>query len=393
MRIYHGSKKIVSMPICDSGNGHNDFGGGFYATESEELAREWAAIDEKGGFLNIYELDADGLNILDLGSDEYDLLSWVAMIIKNRRMKLYSIDEVNTKEHIISEYLPDVDNIDIIKGYRADNANFSYCMAFIRGNITLQDLKAYIFDSSPCEQLLLRTKKALEHIEFTETETVDGGIYYPRRMLSSPDRCKEDAISSLGELTEYITECTPEFSPDRFLHMFVISGYAERYEAGDPCIVSGLSGTELHHKVLEACGLGRSDWSEPLTVITNERAFHTGELLGYYQQRSGLPFSDIISHIPYARLLSMYDEIKDMEYKDASVIIDRKIDERRSAATKLQAHRKRLGLSQKALSIASGVNIRTLQQYEIGDKDISRAAAGKVISLSHALHCNPRNIL
>ena len=52
MKLYHGSKKIVSMPSCDQNNEHSDFGRGFYAAESEELAREWAAADEKGGFVN-----------------------------------------------------------------------------------------------------------------------------------------------------------------------------------------------------------------------------------------------------------------------------------------------------------------------------------------------------
>ena len=61
--------------------------------------------------------------------------------------------------------------------------------------------------------------------------------------------------------------------------------------------------------------------------------------------------------------------------------------------TRLQAYRKRLGLSQKELSELTGVNLRTLQQYEVRDKDINKASMEKVISLADALYCNPKDLL
>lgn len=38
--IYHGSEKIIENPIFGGGKRNNDFGFGFYCTESEELAKE-----------------------------------------------------------------------------------------------------------------------------------------------------------------------------------------------------------------------------------------------------------------------------------------------------------------------------------------------------------------
>ena len=42
--IYHGSEKIVDQPIFGEGKINNDFGLGFYCTESEKLAKEWATV-------------------------------------------------------------------------------------------------------------------------------------------------------------------------------------------------------------------------------------------------------------------------------------------------------------------------------------------------------------
>ena len=39
MIIYHGSAKIIEKPVFGMGNPNNDYGLGFYCTESEELAK------------------------------------------------------------------------------------------------------------------------------------------------------------------------------------------------------------------------------------------------------------------------------------------------------------------------------------------------------------------
>ena len=40
--IYHGSDHIVGLPKFGSGKSYNDYGLGFYCTETIELAKEWA---------------------------------------------------------------------------------------------------------------------------------------------------------------------------------------------------------------------------------------------------------------------------------------------------------------------------------------------------------------
>ena len=53
-----------------------------------------------------------------------------------------------------------------------------------------------------------------------------------------------------------------------------------------------------------------------------------------------------------------------------------------------QCLKKAAGLTQKELSQLAGVNLHTLQQYEIGSKDINKASGQTINSLAQVLHCN-----
>ncbi len=65
----------------------------------------------------------------------------------------------------------------------------------------------------------------------------------------------------------------------------------------------------------------------------------------------------------------------------------------RSTPTRLQLQRKKYGCSQRELAEKTGVNIRTLQQYEAGTKDIRKASAVSVLSLANVLGCSIEDII
>lgn len=73
--VYHGSKQIVEFPIFGPGRKNNDFGLGFYCTESINLAKEWAVSSLSDGFANRYTVDSEYLNILNLNSSDYTILN------------------------------------------------------------------------------------------------------------------------------------------------------------------------------------------------------------------------------------------------------------------------------------------------------------------------------
>ncbi|MFR4015042.1 MAG: DUF3990 domain-containing protein [Holdemanella porci] len=86
--LYHGSEKIIENPIFGAGKKNNDFGLGFYCTESNDLAKEWAVSSLNNGFSNKYTLDTEYLKVLNLNSSDYTILNWIAILVEHR---LFSI--------------------------------------------------------------------------------------------------------------------------------------------------------------------------------------------------------------------------------------------------------------------------------------------------------------
>ena len=72
--------------------------------------------------------------------------------------------------------------------------------------------------------------------------------------------------------------------------------------------------------------------------------------------------------------------------------VEKRIIEEPTAPT-LQTQRKISGYTQKELAEKVGVNLRTLQQYEIRAKDINKAAGTTLLALSKVLGCRVEDLL
>ena len=200
-----------------------------------------------------------------------------------------------------------------------------------------------------------------------------------------------DAMRNLGEMTEYAHDaCGVE--PDRALAYFIISGFSERFENGDPRVVSGMSGTELYQASCIKCGMAKENWPKALVRYTTEAYYWIGYILAYYQWTVNLPFGKIISVVPASDLLRMYPALHTTS-DDKAIETINELYLSRNQVLRLQAYRKRIGLSQSELARRSGVNLRTLQQYESGAKSIKRASAESVIALADVLHCSPKDLI
>lgn len=190
-KIYHGSVKIIEKPRYGAGRRDNDYGFGFYCTEDLELAKEWAASDERGGFVNCYEVDEEGMSFLNLQQSpekiepadrERIVLQWMALLLDNRAVRLGSPVEKRGKEFICSRFLMDISNYDYLIGYRADDSYFSYARAFLSNTLTIGQLSAAMRPGDLGLQYVVRSPRMFDRIYFLEALSVDGGIYYPKRM-------------------------------------------------------------------------------------------------------------------------------------------------------------------------------------------------------------------
>ena len=181
MIIYHGSQQIVEVPKYGMGKIYNDYGQGFYCTQSDELAKEWACSVKKDGYANKYLLDMTGLNIMKLTDGEFNILNWLAMLLNNRKFDINNNVGAAAREYLLENFLPDTSSVDVIIGYRADDSYFSFAEDFVNNTISVRDLNVAMQLGNLGEQVVLVSPKAFEQIEFLEYVTVDYREYYYKR--------------------------------------------------------------------------------------------------------------------------------------------------------------------------------------------------------------------
>lgn len=202
--------------------------------------------------------------------------------------------------------------------------------------------------------------------------------------------CLETVMKNLGEAFDYASN-TCNIDMDVFMDMFITSGYDKMFEDGNPKVISGISGTELVLNVFDKIGYMK-DTPKPQCNFDYSPEYWCGWILAYYQWQTGLTFKYIHSQISMREILMLYPTLHEANEKKFVDIINEKI-KNKIGTTRLQQMRKNIGFSQKELAEKSGINLRTLQQYELGTKDINKASAMSVYALAKALNCEVKDLL
>lgn len=203
--IYHGSQQIVEVPKFGVGKTYNDYGQGFYCTESIELAKEWACPIKNDGYLNKYVLHFEGLNVMHLTNGEYNILNWLAILLKNRKFDITSPVGNSAREFILERFLPNTDNIDVMIGYRADDSYFSFAEDFVNNVISLRDLERAMQLGSLGEQIVLLSERSFKQIEFVGQEIADYREYYYKR-AERDKNAREEYVSQKKNLQQLIND-------------------------------------------------------------------------------------------------------------------------------------------------------------------------------------------
>lgn len=179
--IYHGSSRVIQRPVFGAGKAYNDYGKGFYCTEHLDLAKEWGCSEGSDGFANHYILETEGLKILDLSSEEYTILNWLAILMENRIGRLSTPIEKRGRAYLLENFLPDYKSYDVIRGYRADDSYFSFARAFVQNTISLAQLGYAMKLGKLGEQIVLISEKAFNSLCFVAYTVADHTIYYTKK--------------------------------------------------------------------------------------------------------------------------------------------------------------------------------------------------------------------
>lgn len=180
--IYHGSPRIIERPVLGIGNPNNDYGLGFYCTQSLEIAKEWACSNEEDGFANQYGLDLTGLSVLSLTGGDYHILNWLYVLLENRRFRIGGEVAKQAKTYISEHFAVDYKGYDIIKGYRADDSYFSFASAFLNNTISVQQLERAMVLGKLGEQIVLMSQKAFSSIGFENAIPASREVYFPKKL-------------------------------------------------------------------------------------------------------------------------------------------------------------------------------------------------------------------
>ncbi len=199
--IYHGSKQIVETPTFGEGKKNNDFGLGFYCTESNDLAKEWAVSSLRDGFSNRYTLDTEYLNILSLNSPDYTILNWVAVLVANRLFSIKTPVARRARQYLIDNFGVNVNAYDLITGYRADDSYFDYAEAFLNNGITVEQLSRAMQLGKLGEQIVIKSKFAFSKIKYEGFETAEKDTYYVLRKARD-DEANQMYLDILDEETD-----------------------------------------------------------------------------------------------------------------------------------------------------------------------------------------------
>lgn len=222
------------------------------------------------------------------------------------------------------------------------------------------------------------------------------------------------ACDLLGRMLDFAAH-SMHIDPESMMGLFTASCTASEFERGDIGLITGMSGVELTYKVLDRSGIEYERRSQRLSASLSGE-YHSGYAIAFLQWEQNISFEEIISHLSISELPELYQEhktelleklpwdISESDRSDALYALGHKFiaavsdiyhssNQSHVSNSRLKDIRIKSGLSQSQLAKASGVPLRTIQQYEQRQKSINKARAEYLIMLSSALNCDAAVLL
>lgn len=193
LTIYHGSEQIIEVPTFGVGKKNNDFGLGFYCTQSNHLAKEWAVSSLRNGFSNRYTIDTEYLNILNLNSPDYTILNWIAILVEHRLFSIKTPVARRAKHYLIDNFSVNVNAYDVIVGYRADDSYFDYADSFLNNSISIEQLARAMRLGKLGEQVVIKSQYAFSKLNYMGFDIAEKDIFYVLR------KARDDEANQLYE--------------------------------------------------------------------------------------------------------------------------------------------------------------------------------------------------
>jgi len=191
-----------------------------------------------------------------------------------------------------------------------------------------------------------------------------------------------NVMKNLGALFDLAINAE-EYDKDDFALVFAGSDIALGIEAGVPNMLAGKSATEL---LIEITGKDCEYTSVP-TERTAE--YWAGWVLALSQWYLNKSFADILSVMPFSRLVNMYYPYHEADEMKTVEVIQGLFP--KTPALKLL--RQKRNLTQEQLAALSGVNVRSIRSYEQGSNELAKAQGETLLMLAKTLSCSVEDLL
>ena len=170
MIFYHSSKQLIDKPIVKGSNPTNDYGPSFYLTMDKEAAKSWACKNDSLGILNKYSIKSgrfQSMRILDLtDKKKYNILNWLAILMHFRELGTSFINKNGPALKWLNKYYVDVDEYDIVIGFRADDSYFRFPVRFVTNELSFDDLEEIYLSGDLGKQYAFMSKRAIVALKF-----------------------------------------------------------------------------------------------------------------------------------------------------------------------------------------------------------------------------------
>ena len=121
------------------------------------------------------------------------------------------------------------------------------------------------------------------------------------------------AQNVLGHAVDFAV-MTLNLDPDEFGNAFIVSEVSRQFADGNPRYVAGMNGCELARQVLSETHMPFTD-AEDAMFLDKSPEYWAGWALAYYQWYSCRPFIDILTAVPFSRIIETYPVFHEMDIR------------------------------------------------------------------------------
>ena len=294
--LFHGSPYESVTPEYGLGNDKHDYGRGFYLTANVELAKEWAVCrpDESNGWVHQYELDTNGLRILDF--QEHSVLTWLAELMKHR-------DAADSKRYrvlaakFIAKYGIDASGYDVQATARSPGRPAFRQLQRIQRQIQSEGCRGTPKHARPHRFRCQYGDQRVQHVAL--------GVM---TMRAYPEVYRDDVVETQGKLFDCVAQSFPNKSTEDFITVYMASKTRKSIDEAK-AYVNTMDAKELwkyfteteHYQLKDGRALEgfMPDW--------------IGEFYAYYQWFYGIPSAEVIAKVPLDFLKKAYFGLHDLD--------------------------------------------------------------------------------